>query len=490
MTTRISLILALATFSQVAHAIPSIIQPQGRKLQGAAEEPSYVMWSPADLKAGKDYGGENSVAGKKLIFRVIASFPHGDTLEYEVKVRDRSATDADLRALCTGSSNRALAVQGRWDAKGNHTDDPNQFTFACTDGLIAKCIDWGWRPDKTVPRTTDKPLRRPFITVARDSVSLFPYHQACTRMGRADYCGNNSSNTVEGTKVYAYDNIEYVQYADTPEIADFYLEGGWTTGATCCLSKKRWATLALGGPCSVELPDPRMIQGVKFCEDLLPGKPKVGLFGNAGGSLNNDKTVGAAGGQGLCAPIIGNYSKFIDAGLWLWRNKNNDALTTSEGYWTGVQRKVEDMPVGQSFYLDAKTVTAAFEGTVYDGAGAQPDGTIPLFVYQRKDQPTKFWTTTCSLASMKAAPKPSCNLTGYVAYEWVHKPTGIKNNIAGYVLPSLDKIPADQQKRYPKLVSYVNRSGEHLTTAMAPAKLPPGYDQTNPRVEGYLLAMP
>lgn len=481
MTTRISVILALGTLAQAAHAAPAIIQPQGRKLQGAIEEPSHVMMSPAQLNAGKDYGGENAVAGKKLVFRVIASFPHGDTLEYEVKVRDRSAADTDLRPLCTGTNNRALAVQGRWDAKGNHTDDPNQFTFACVDGLIAKCIDWGWRPDKTASRTVSKPARPPFISLPKDSVSLFPYHQACTRMGRADYCGNGGSSTVEKTEVYPYDNIEYVQYVEDPKkLANFYLEGGWSTGAVCCLSKKRWATLALGGSCRVELPDPRMIKGVKFCEDFVPGQVPGGVMGNSGAGIQGDEAARAVASQGACVTIVGNYSKFVDAGLWLWKNRNNDTLTTSEGYWTGVQQKVEDMPVNQSFYLDAKTVTAEFEGTMYDPASAQPDGTIPLYVYKRKDQPTKFWTTTCKPSPVIAAQRRPCDLTGYEPHNWVHKPSRIENNIAGYV------FSPDVKKSQSLLMSYKNdKTGDYLTTTKSP---PAGY--TKIRDEGYLLPMP
>src|SRR5215472_14288433 len=44
--------------------------------------------------------------------------------------------------------NRAMPIEGSWTGDGLHlfNDDPPTFTFACQDGVMFKCIDFGWRP--------------------------------------------------------------------------------------------------------------------------------------------------------------------------------------------------------------------------------------------------------------------------------------------------------------------------------------------------------
>lgn len=84
---------------------------------------------------------------------------------------------------------KALPLVGRWDETGAHIDD-GTITFACTNGALAKCARWGYKPWKTFK---GKPLR--------------DYHQACTRMVRADYCGNGVGHTQNGTPIDVYDRL-------------------------------------------------------------------------------------------------------------------------------------------------------------------------------------------------------------------------------------------------------------------------------------------
>jgi ADYC domain len=63
-------------------------------------------------------------------------------------------------------------------------------TFACTNSALAKCVRWGYKPWKSV-----------------HGQSLKNFHQACTRMVRADYCGTGVAHTKDGTPIDVYDRL-------------------------------------------------------------------------------------------------------------------------------------------------------------------------------------------------------------------------------------------------------------------------------------------
>jgi len=116
---------------------------------------------------------------------------------------------------------RALAVRGAWDASGAHQDAPGKLTFACENGAISKCIQWGYKP-----------------WASRGGQSLAGLHQACTRMARADYCGDGRSHTHEDTAIDMYDGLGVL--AKTTEASAGWeptrasFEAAWAPdGATC-----------------------------------------------------------------------------------------------------------------------------------------------------------------------------------------------------------------------------------------------------------------
>jgi hypothetical protein len=121
---------------------------------------------------------------------------------------------------------RALAVGGVWNASGAHQDVPEKFTFACENGAIAKCVDWGYKP-----------------WAKKDGRSLADLHQACTRMVRADYCGNGRSHTREDRPIDIYDVLGHLKPAteDSPmwtrALASF--EAAWTPEGASCLARTR-----------------------------------------------------------------------------------------------------------------------------------------------------------------------------------------------------------------------------------------------------------
>lgn len=120
-----------------------------------------------------------------------------------------SATiDGVTGPLCddgAGNPIEAFALAGRWDYRegvpggGAKIADPAAFTFACRRvGALGKCVDIGYKPWASIRTGRGKNSRL---------VSLEPYHQACIRMLRADYCGDGKSWTVDGTVIDLYDNV-------------------------------------------------------------------------------------------------------------------------------------------------------------------------------------------------------------------------------------------------------------------------------------------
>jgi ADYC domain-containing protein/pentapeptide repeat protein len=120
----------------------------------------------------------------------------GDIFYYAVSYK----TAQGWQPLCgveqDGSAVLAIPLAGRWNEAqgvpggGSHIDDPSVITFACLHKAIAKCVQWGYKPWKAV-----------------NGVSLAAYHQACTRLVRADYCGDGVSWTQNGTVIDLYDGL-------------------------------------------------------------------------------------------------------------------------------------------------------------------------------------------------------------------------------------------------------------------------------------------
>ncbi|MFL5357692.1 ADYC domain-containing protein [Archangium sp.] len=121
---------------------------------------------------------------------------------------------------------RALAVSGVWDVSGARRDVPGKLTFACENGAISKCIGWGYKP-----------------WASREGQSLTDLHQACTRMARADYCGNGRNHTHEDTTIDMYDRLGVIERA-TEVSADWdpargSFEAAWAPDGATCLGHTR-----------------------------------------------------------------------------------------------------------------------------------------------------------------------------------------------------------------------------------------------------------
>jgi hypothetical protein len=63
-------------------------------------------------------------------------------------------------------------------------------------------------------------------------------------MARADYCGNGTSHTRDGTMIDMYDTIG-IQKSESG--SDFFFEAAWTPEGAYCVSKERWNGISADG---------------------------------------------------------------------------------------------------------------------------------------------------------------------------------------------------------------------------------------------------
>jgi hypothetical protein len=166
------------------------------------------------------------------------SAPGSDVRQYGVSYRADGAWNPLCGLDAAGAQVLAIPLAGRWD---NHQgvaggaakiEDPTAFTFACAGHALAKCVELGYEPWSKVKVCAPGQ--------GCQKKSLAPYHQACTRMLRADYCGNGTSYTVDGTLINLYDSVGI--QADTES---WNLEAEWTEGGARCMARRRLSSTAV-----------------------------------------------------------------------------------------------------------------------------------------------------------------------------------------------------------------------------------------------------
>jgi hypothetical protein len=133
----------------------------------------------------------------------------------------------------------AIPLIGAWnpfagEATGGArtSSSPNVVTFACLNGALGKCAhDLGYRPWELLP---------PACATCRPTTKA-SLHQACTRMIRADYCGDGTPHTIAGTKIDLYDRYGFNKY-DGGDAAYSY-EAAWDEQGATQLNCARAAEL-------------------------------------------------------------------------------------------------------------------------------------------------------------------------------------------------------------------------------------------------------
>jgi hypothetical protein len=154
---------------------------------------------------------------------------------------------------CRDAGDVAFPIPGYWNHAGDHVADPTKFSFACTRRHVATCLKQGYLDSST----------------SNDRMALL---EACTRMMRADYCGNGESHTRDGTFISVWDNRNI---AAEVHLEPLTFEAAWNRKGMICNARLRWGAHELPVPeCLRAKPRPRC-GSAKEAEALAPEQPLV-----------------------------------------------------------------------------------------------------------------------------------------------------------------------------------------------------------------------
>jgi hypothetical protein len=137
---------------------------------------------------------------------------------------------------------KAIPLEELWDYRqgvpggGSRLHTPGWVTFACEGFALAECVDLGylaWNVEDGHPPTM--------------------YHQACTRMIRADYCGDGRSFSPDYAMVDVYDarGIQTLSVGTLPN--PWYTEAEWTEHGARCVRRGRSMLIPFNA-CPFEIP--------------------------------------------------------------------------------------------------------------------------------------------------------------------------------------------------------------------------------------------
>lgn len=154
-------------------------------------------------------------------------------------------------AACSAGAH-GVFVEGAWDERGAHSNLSGTFTYSCIDGVIAKCVDWGYAPWR--------------VGAAR--------HAACTRLARADYCGDGNPWTLDGTSIGLSDTLGVRAF--TPGSA-LSFEAAWGPGGAVCVNETRYAVTDREGNAVV----PSCLATLPTCTSLEEAQRFGGELANA-----------------------------------------------------------------------------------------------------------------------------------------------------------------------------------------------------------------
>ncbi len=157
----------------------------------------------------------------------------------------------DLCADGSGEPAEAVLVSGDWDPEtgANDKSDAQAITLGCRYAALAKCVEWAYR----------------YQTGPNEWV-----HEACTRMVRADYAGDGTSYTENGTRIYVGDSLLLVTQRSHP--GWLVKEAEWGMNGATCINRSALRQQDLTGCAD----DSSCFAGIPECEntdDLTPSDP-------------------------------------------------------------------------------------------------------------------------------------------------------------------------------------------------------------------------
>ena len=138
-------------------------------------------------------------------------------LAYEVEQGGKwSEKYTDVCVNGAGEPVPVLLLNGEWDYETGAwiSEDPATITMACREAAIAKCVEWSYREQYGERGWS---------------------HQACTRMVRADYAGDGTPHTLNGTRIYVGDPFGYNDQHSHP--GWLVKEAEWTPDGASCINR-------------------------------------------------------------------------------------------------------------------------------------------------------------------------------------------------------------------------------------------------------------
>jgi hypothetical protein len=146
-------------------------------------------------------------------------------LEYE-------SGDHSWKQACEDPGDIAFPIPGYWETNGTYLANPPrktaEFSFACVKRDVARC------------------LRRGYLANAESHSDQKILFEACTRMMRADYCGDGTTYTEDGSAVTSWDNRKIV--AKDQHQSPLVFEAAWNAGGMFCISRTRYPNLVPSAP--------------------------------------------------------------------------------------------------------------------------------------------------------------------------------------------------------------------------------------------------
>jgi hypothetical protein len=199
-------------------------------LQASDAESNTVTLSTGDqLVASGNYDGDTTFVSETKISEIEEVAIAGQSFQFQrVQARVLESTNPEVwgpwQDACTdGADNpaKAILLKGDWASptysRVTGTDAEQRTTWACRGAALAKCVEWGYHPE-----------------ASHAGALLADHHQACTRMVRADYCGNGEHHTENGTPIDVGDSLGIQRHE-----SEWPIEAAWGPNGALCLNDPR-----------------------------------------------------------------------------------------------------------------------------------------------------------------------------------------------------------------------------------------------------------
>jgi hypothetical protein len=200
--------------------------------------------APVVVQQGRLVAGDQTSAAALRHIALVGTSSIGETFTVVIDAvvtidgSERISIVAGGAPVCS-EGQAGMFVPGRWDDSGAHSIDGDEITYACMDGVIAKCVSWGYAPWDVGAEL----------------------HQTCTRLARADYCGDGQPWTMNGTFIDVYDVLGVQDPVHDPE---FSFEAAWGEDGAICVNATRYDITGADG----ETVLPACFAGLPRCTSL------------------------------------------------------------------------------------------------------------------------------------------------------------------------------------------------------------------------------